>query len=194
MSQRRGRREGSGRRKRPKRSNQTDPGGDSRGGFECGGCGKRHDALPMALALELPAEIYELDEPERAARVEGDGDWCVLDGERHFLRACLELPLRPRTQGPFVWGVWVELDAPDFARVLDDWDREGRETSPPLLGRLANELPVYPETRGLPVHVHTRPIGMRPLAELPPDDHPLALEQQGCIDLARVHKILDACL
>lgn len=168
--------------------------GDRRGGYKCSGCGRRHDALPMALALELPAEVYELESAEREARVESDGDWCVLDGERHFLRACLEIPLRVRAEGPFVWGVWVELDAADFERVLADWDREGRESVPPMLGRLANDLPVYPGTRGLPVHVHTRPIGMRPLAELPPDDHPLALEQHGGIDLARVHQILDACL
>jgi hypothetical protein len=148
----------------------------------------------MALALELPAEVYELDPAEREARVELDGDWCVLDGERHFLRACLELPLHVRAEGPFVWGVWVELSATDFEQVLADWERDGRERVAPMLGHLANDLPVYPETRGLAVHVHTRPTGLRPLAELPPTDHPLALEQHGGIDLARVHQILDACL
>jgi hypothetical protein len=156
--------------------------------------GDAHAALPMALALEWPFDVHELDDAERGERVEADGDWCILDGERHFLRGCLEVPLRERAQGPFVWGVWVELGAADFAQTMEEWDVEGREHAPPFLGQLANGLPCYPETRGLYVHVHTRPVGMRPLIELPPDDHPLAVEQHGGIDLARVHEILDACL
>ena len=63
-----------------------------------------------------------------------------------------------------------------------------------MLGHLANGLPLYPETRGLAVHLHTRPVGMRPLVELSPDEHPLALEQHGGITLLRVHEIVDHCL
>jgi hypothetical protein len=37
--------------------------------------------------------------------------------------------------------------------------------------------------------VHTQPIGSRPLIELEPTDHPLAIEQRQGITLARVQEI-----
>ncbi|MHC5022136.1 MAG: DUF2199 domain-containing protein [Planctomycetota bacterium] len=164
-------------------------------GVRCESCGGIHDELPMALAIQWPYVIHELDEEERVERVEHDTDWCIFDGERFFLRGCLELRVHGRTESPFVWGVWVELSIDDFEATIEDWETEGRESSPPMLGRLANAIPCYDGgTLGLPVHLHTRPVGLRPIVDLPPVDHPLAVEQHEGITLERVHAIVEACV
>jgi len=165
-------------------------------GYHCDSCGEIHEALPMALAIQWPYVIHQLEDEERDGRVEHDTDWCILDGERFFLRGCLELRVHDHPQNPFVWGVWVELSIDDFERTIELWESDGRERSAPLLGRLANAIPCYDgePTLELPVHVHTRPVGLRPIVDLPPDDHPLAREQHDGITLARVHAIIEACV
>ncbi len=165
-------------------------------GYRCDSCGGLHDELPMALAIQWPYVVHELEEADRAERVEHDTDWCILDGERFFLRGCLELRVHDSAQGPFVWGVWVELAIEDFEQTIEAWEVEGRERNAPLLGRLANSIPCYDGdgTLDLPVHLHTRPVGLRPIVDLPPDDHAIALEQHEGITLDRVHAIVESCV
>lgn len=165
-------------------------------GYKCDSCGDIHEELPMALAIQWPYPVHELEEEERQLRVEYDTDWCILDGERFFLRGCLELRVTDSEAGPFVWGVWVELTGEDFEQTIDDWEAEGRETSAPLLGRLANSIPCYEGegTLDLPVHVHARPVGLRPIVDLPPDDHAIAIEQHEGITVERVHAIVEMCV
>jgi hypothetical protein len=43
----------------------------------------------------------------------------------------------------------------------------------------------------LKTRVHTRPVGLRPFIELEPTEHPLAVEQQNGITLARVKEIIE---
>ena len=61
-------------------------------------------------------------------------------------------------------------------------------------GWLSSILPTYPSTLHLKTHVHTRPIGIRPLIELEPTDHPLAREQRMGITWERVLEINRAAL
>ncbi|PWG10623.1 DUF2199 domain-containing protein [Streptomyces sp. V2] len=69
----------------------------------------------------------------------------------------------------------------------------GRESEKPYFGWLTTELPVYfPGTVDLKTHIHTRPIGERPLVELEPTDHPLAVEQCTGIATDRVREIAEA--
>lgn len=63
------------------------------------------------------------------------------------------------------------------------------------LGWLSTELPLYqPSTLSLKTRVHTQAVGQRPLVELEPADHPLAVEQRTCITLARVQEIAETLL
>ena len=55
-------------------------------------------------------------------------------------------------------------------------------------------MPLYPETLHLKTMAHTRPVGMTPLIELEPTDHPLAVEQREGITMARVQEIAEKLL
>lgn len=68
---------------------------------------------------------------------------------------------------------------------------EGRESESPYFGWLVNSILGYPETASLKTHVHTQPVGLRPLIALEPTDHPLAVAQREGITMARVQEIVE---
>jgi hypothetical protein len=121
---------------------------------------------------------------------------CSCCGEWHE-----ELPFAFHVPKPAAWlpeheaDVWTSLSRDNFARTLDIWDREGREAEPPMFGWLRVVLPTYePSTLNLRTMVHTQPLGLRPLVELEPTEHPLAVEQREGITLARVQAIAERLL
>lgn len=75
-------------------------------------------------------------------------------------------------------------------RMSDLWSVEGRETrAAPYSGRLANRLAIYNDpTLGLPVTLHTRPVGQRPFVEVL-GEHQLRDEQRRGITLHRVQEV-----
>jgi hypothetical protein len=89
----------------------------------------------------------------------------------------------------------VSLSRDSFTRAQSLWSTAGREREEPYFGWLSTELPLYqPPTLMLKTHVHTQPVGERPLIELEPTDHPLAVEQRAGITLARVQEIAETLL
>ena len=61
--------------------------------------------------------------------------------------------------------------------------------------RLSTDLPLYqPSALSLKTLVRTQPVGQRPLIELEPTDHPLAVEQRTGIMLVRVQEIAERLL
>lgn len=58
-----------------------------------------------------------------------------------------------------------------------------------MFGWLSTELPIYPDTINLKTNVHMRAVGIRPLIELEPTNHPLAMEQRNGITRLRVDDI-----
>lgn len=74
------------------------------------------------------------------------------------------------------------------------WTNPARSEEPPYFGWFSSSLPVYPETLGLKVNVHTRDVGIRPLIEVEPTDHPLAVEQREGVTAGRVTKIAETML
>ena len=120
-------------------------------------------------------------------------DQCIIDGQYHFVRGCLDIPIHGSNE-IFSWGVWVSLHEKRFRRMCELWKKRGRETEPPYFGWLCTELPFYPKTTGLKTNVHTRPLGERPSIELEPTDHPLAVEQRTGISLDRAREMAEALL
>jgi hypothetical protein len=123
-------------------------------------------------------------------------DVCVLPFSglvRYFVRGHLQLPLTDIASEAFTWSAWVELDEASMTSVARTWGAVNRAANPPLIGRLATELP-YPEpTAGLPVIVYTRDIGEVPLLIVSPGcEHDLAAEQREGVDLHRAAEF--ACL
>lgn len=162
-------------------------------GFLCHTCGQFHDELPMEFGADAPAPYYAIPEDEREARCELTSDTCMIDEHEFFVRGCLEIPVvdGPR---PFVWGVWTSLSLQNFKRMLEVLESPERSNEPPYFGWLGTSVPLYPETLLLKTHLHTRPIDLRPLVELEPTDHPLAVEQRDGITMDRVREIAQALL
>ena len=166
---------------------------DAREGFICGTCGEFHAELPMDFAADSPDPYLTIPTEERKARCYLTTDVCVIDDKEFYIRGCLEIPVvdGPR---PLVWGVWVSLSQKSFKRVIELWDYNGREEEPPYFGWLCTGIPIYPKTLGLKTQVRIRSFNKRPFIELEPTDHPLAVEQQNGIAMARVREIAAALL
>jgi len=162
--------------------------------YLCRCCGERHDSLPMSYGTDAPAfwdPSLANDESSALAQ-----EQCIIKAEHFFIRGRLVIPVTdapPATE--FDWGVWVSLSRDNFARALSRWTTTGREQEPPYFGWLSTDLPLYqPSTLLLKTHVHTQAVGNRPLVELEPTDHPLAVERHTGITLARVQEIAETLL
>ena len=71
---------------------------------------------------------------------------------------------------------------PAYDEDMSDWE--------PMFGYLSNRLPGYPETLALKTSVQTKREGDRPILTLEPTDHPLVIEQQDGMSLARALEIV----
>lgn len=162
--------------------------------YVCRRCGERHDGLPMSYGTDAPAYWDPSLAGDESSLLEQEQ--CVIKDEYFFVRARLVLPVTDAAPGTeFDWGVWVSLSRDNFARALSLWTTPGREREEPYFGWLSTELPLYqPSTLSLKTRVHTQPVGQRPLIELEPTDHPLAVEQRTGITLARVQEIAETLL
>ncbi|MFD0000230.1 DUF2199 domain-containing protein [Nocardia sp. NPDC127526] len=152
--------------------------------FYCSSCAELHDGPPLSYGT--PAPVYwNADLADQPGSVLGE-EQCVIAGEHFFVRARLVLPISD-TGGEFDWGVWVSVSEAGFDRMSALWDKPERVAEPPYFGWLSTELPVYePTTVNLKTRLHTQPLGERPLVELEPTGHPLAVEQRAGITMARV--------
>ncbi|MEV6212391.1 DUF2199 domain-containing protein [Kitasatospora sp. NPDC051914] len=157
----------------------------------CTCCGEQHEGPPMSYAPVAPPVWKRRYALRRDCLL--TEDLCVVKGEHFYVRGLIELPVLDAEE-TFSWGVWVSLSAANFDRMQQLWDNPAREQEPPYFGWLTTELP-YPEpTLLLKTHVHTQSVGSRPLIELEPTDHPLAVEQREGITMARVHEFAEMLL
>ena len=161
--------------------------------YVCHRCGEKHAGLPYAYGGAYAPDYWndELANDETSLL---DEELCVIGGENFFVRARIILPVIDEVR-EFEWGVWVSLSHTNFERTVELWTAEGREQEPSYFGFVATTLPTYePTTLELKSRVHTRPVGERPVVELEPTDHPLAVEQRDGITRARVQEIAEAML
>jgi hypothetical protein len=162
--------------------------------YLCRCCGERHDGLAMSYGTTAPAYWDPALAGDEASMLEQEQ--CIIKAEHFFVRGRLVIPVTGAPPGTeFDWGVWVSLSRQNFAGAMSLWNTVGREQTEPYFGWLSTELPLYqPSTLSLKTHVHTQPVGKRPLVELEPTDHPLAVEQRTGITLARVQEIAETLL
>ena len=161
--------------------------------WTCRCCGKQFNTLPLDFACEAPDHWAQMPESERGARSRIDSDLCVIEDETFFVRGCLEIPI-VNLNNHFTWGVWVSVSRQSFERVLELWNAPVVENEPPKFGWLCNKISLYPSTINLKTNLHLRAGNARPLIELEPTDHPLAVEQRQGISLGRVEQIVTALL
>jgi hypothetical protein len=159
-------------------------------GWSCGSCGKRHDELPLSYRTHAP--VYWSEQVSQDENSDLTADLCVIQGEHFFVQGNIEIPVIDSDQ-VFVWGVWVSLSHANFSRTLDLWDQDGRENEPSYFGWLSTELAdAYGRTTvQLKTQVHTRSVGSKPVVEVEPTGHPLAVEQRAGITMARVQQLAE---
>jgi hypothetical protein len=155
--------------------------------FTCSCCGEVHEGMP-AFAAAAPLSYYEVPESEREARCSLGTDDCVIDGSTFFVRGCIEIRVEGHDE-PFSWGVWVSLSEKSFGEWAASFKQTRRAHIGPFFGWLNAWLKPYPNTAGLKTHVHLRDNGIRPLIELEPTDHPLAVDQARGISRKRAEEM-----
>ncbi len=132
--------------------------------------------------------VWSIPEADRPSRAKLDTDRCQL-GDRFFIRCILKLPFNEQS-GYYGWGVWVELSESSFYRYVELYDEDG-SSEPAVPGHIANEIPAYPSTLGLPVSVQFQGSTGRPTVYVPTtSNHPLAAQQSSGVDNQQYHAIL----
>lgn len=155
--------------------------------FLCTSCGLVHRGMP-AFGADAPLSYYAVPREERATRCALTADSCVIDRNSYFVRGCIEIPVKGE-EDPFSWGVWVSLSEANYKEWLDFHSEEKRSHKGPYFGWLNASLKPYPKTMNLKTRVHLRNGGIRPLIELEPTDHPLAVEQREGISGTRLAEL-----
>lgn len=161
--------------------------------FKCTCCGEVHEGSP-SFSFRAPAFYDQLDDVQQRELATLDSDTCTIcDGEHvdFFVRVCLEIPIHG-VEAPFLWGVWVTLSEANFRRYLQTWDTP--DTSDSYFGWFSNQLPFYPDTINLKTQVRPRTGGNRPVLELEPTTHPLAVDFASGISVERAQEIAEAVM
>lgn len=159
--------------------------------MKCATCGEEHDLLDPTFLR--PDAVVRLPAEERA-RVQSNNDLCRirsvsgLEQDRYFVRCVLPVPLLD-AGSDIAWGLWVEVVEADFRRVLDTWSDPDQASQPPMDAQIANQIPGYPNTLGLPVCLRlTGPTTRPEVAFAREVDHQFARE---CVHGVDVHKALE---
>lgn len=156
--------------------------------FICAVCGQSHAGAPTDTAYTLPDSVWALPLDEREDKAKWTTDLCSM-GDDYFIRCLLEIPFTDQP-GYYGWGAWAKVEKQDFRKYLEFYDKDG-SIEPPIPGTLANELPTYGATLGVPVLVRLRTSDQRPGIEFAADtDHPLAREARSGMSYARFHEVL----
>jgi hypothetical protein len=147
--------------------------------FCCVSCNEIHDTEGVAFGFDAPAPWLLLTEEEKKeSQLSGEQCIIVARNEIHwFVRGCLEIPIKG-SQKSFSLNLWVSLSKKSYAAMAENWENPERVKQAPYFGWLCSKLPGYPDTMFLKTMVHQRAVGLRPLIELEPTDHPLAVQQR----------------
>jgi hypothetical protein len=161
----------------------------------CGTCQQAHQGV-FDLAVNGPEHWHgdrDRDREPNSAVLDKSHvlteDFCVIDGRDYFVRCVLRLPIIGANEEFFAYGVWCSLSPVNFRRYCEAFDSGTEEPLGPWFGWFSNRLEGYPETLNLKCQVHPQLNRQRPLIELEPTEHPLALEQRSGITLDRLFEI-----
>ncbi len=159
------------------------------GSFSCAACGEEHGELPMDFGIDHPASYYDTEEfPTDRWKI--DPDYATYgEGEHHFVRGVLEIPVLDGP-GPFCYGIWVSASDKSFRAIRTTELPDEHTLGGPFFGWVQSELPFYPSVLGLKAHTWARGGNLRPLIQLEPTGHPLAVEHRCGITMARVHELV----
>ncbi len=128
-----------------------------------------------------------IPEGERSGRIKLTTDTCVVDDELFLIRGVLRIPLTDEPE-VFGFGVWVSQKQENFERYLANFDSA---KIGPFFGWLCTSIRYYEGgTQHLKTMAHFQGGNLRPLIQLEPSDHPLAVDQREGITLAKAWEIV----
>src|SRR5262245_40550236 len=158
--------------------------------WTCPSCGRKHVGL-FDRSLDAPIYWQGSQEPlpnseVRSANNVLTDDFCILDGEHFFVRCVLTLPIVGAGEQRFGFGIWSSLSKANFDLYVDTFKSHKRDHLGPWYGWFSNRLSAYPDTLNLKCRVSPQDSGQRPLIELEPTEHPLAIEQRHGITFDRI--------
>ena len=112
------------------------------------------------IQMKLPDVLWMLDYTGRYRAGRFNEDFARLEDGRTYLFGVVEVPLNYTDEASFTWGVWAQVSPEDHDRCLNAFqtaEAEGLE----IEGLLANDIPGYEGSEGLPVlltmHADRRP-------------------------------------
>ena len=154
--------------------------------YHCTTCGKSHDGLPD-MGADKPDIWFGIPEAERNKRLKLTSDTCIVDDEFYLIRGVIRLPLTDEPE-MFGFGVWVSQKKESFETYLANYNSS---QIGPFFGWLCTNLRFYEGgTEYLKTMVHFQDGNQRPLIEVEPTDHPLAIDQRDGITLAKAWEIV----
>ncbi len=159
--------------------------------FQCSACDEWHEGIPD-LGFDAPHQYASLSAEQRTTIASKTDDLCTIEDD-YFVRGVIELPIVGHDD-TFGLGAWVSLSKANFARYVELFRAAEPSADGPYFGWLCNSISGYPDTLFLKTNVHLRPHPKRPLIELEPTDHPLAIHQRKGISLAEVQAIVELAL
>ncbi|HEX9809275.1 MAG TPA: DUF2199 domain-containing protein [Alphaproteobacteria bacterium] len=160
--------------------------------FTCTKCGETHEGLPD-IGFDAPVFAEEMGAGAGGARIRLTSDFCEIDGRYFFVRCVLPVPVLGEAE-PFGWGVWMSAGEATFRRYAELFERDEEGTMAPWAGYLSNRLPAYENTVGLIGRIRPRGEGTRPLVELEPTSHLLAVHQRDGMPLSFIQGVVEPLL
>lgn len=155
--------------------------------FVCSVCGETHDGLP-ALTLKRPDYWLTLT-PEQQAEGKADDGLCVTPDGHFFVRCVLVIPLLDGPERTLEFGPWSSLSEDNFWRYVGTFKDPDQSELGDMSGWLSNEVRGFPGSLNLKCRVCPQDNDQRPLVQLEPTDHPLAVAQREGISFARALKL-----
>ena len=153
--------------------------------YICAICGEEHDDLP---AIGSAAPFHWSSDLESESNSLLTADLCIIEGRDYFIRGVIQIPIHD-TEITFDWGVWVTQKKENFELYRKHFD-DGVKIGP-FFGWLSTEIDYYSEeTLNLKTMAHFSTDGTRPLIELEPTAHPLAVQQRDGITLEEAWRIV----
>lgn len=153
----------------------------------CAKCGAEHELLDPT--FKRPEPYVRLSQDLRDSVAKAGDDMCRISlpeaDPRYFVRGVLPVPVVGHSSG-IAWGVWAEVSEASFKRILDLWSDPNQNSEPPMHGELANVIPSYPNTLGLPLTLQlTGPTSRPEFRFKPGTNHPFVSECEAGIDAHR---------
>jgi hypothetical protein len=150
----------------------------------CSICGKEHPVLDPT--FRRPEAFERLDSSIREAHAIADDDLCSIKlpgvAARWFVRGVLPVVVVDRSEDLW-WGLWAEVSEEAFKRIVELWSAPEQERESPFSGQLANLIPSYPDTLGLPLTVQLTGTQSRPTLRFESANrHPFAHQCETGVD------------